>query len=87
MKIGSWFGFGFGETMSCVDMVAFEVAKNLSVSVVDYWSLGQFYPPEDDFNDYAMAYDVDTDETGYVRFKTKRLLDTGDSEDTVIPLD
>ena len=47
IKKGSWFGFGFGETMTDCDMVVFECSGEGQVTVTDRWSTGPTYPKLD----------------------------------------
>ena len=90
MKVGSWVGFGFGDSMTCVDMVSFEAKKDFSVSVKDYWSNGPYYPGRDTTENYVQPEPTDIQisyDKNYVQFQSWRLLDTEDECDFVIPLD
>ena len=87
MRVGSWVGFGFGDSMTCADMVSFEVKKDSSISVKDYWSQGPFYPGRDKFEHYSEPSVILSEDPNYVQFSTSRLIDTGDECDFVIPLD
>ena len=45
---GSWFGFGFGCSMTNCDMVTFESSKqDDEIRVIDLWSRGPYYPDVD----------------------------------------
>ena len=48
MLKGSWFGLGYGPTMTNTDMVAFEVSTEGQVEVSDWFSRGQTYPERDE---------------------------------------
>lgn len=54
---GSWFGFGFGITMTNADMVLFEVSAEGAAKVTDLWSKGPYYPLTDIQQDYSPVYD------------------------------
>ncbi len=68
-------------------MVSFEVKKDKTISVKDYWSNGPYYPPRDETEDYSDPYAITLEDSDYISFQTKRLLNTGDGSDFVIPLD
>ena len=76
----TWFSIGFGESMTNTDMIGWFV-KDKAGSNVDYWSTSQAAPVEDTTSDLTedrpAAYDEATDKMTFV---TRRLLDTGDTE-------
>ena len=76
----AWFSIGFGESMTNTDMIGWFV-KDKAGSTVDYWSTSHAAPEEDTTSDLTedrpAAYDAATDKMTFV---TRRLLDTGDTE-------
>lgn len=47
MKKGSWFGLGFGCSMTDSDTVLFEASTSGDIKVTDMYSRGPFYPDTD----------------------------------------
>lgn len=77
-----WVGFGIAETggMIGTDMVIFEAAK--PYELIDAYTADVRFPQIDDCsNDWQMINSiVEYQKDGFIMFETRRLLDTGDSQ-------
>lgn len=72
--------------MTDSDMFLIEADSEGNITLKDLYSKGPWYPKTDAHQDYSEPYDIQDSETK-VRFKTRRLIDTRDEWDYVIPLD
>ena len=86
LKEASWFGIGYSCTMTESDMLLVEADQKGRVKVTDLFSRGPFKPDTDRQQDYKEPYGLFKWDDS-INFKTRRLVDTFDSQDFVIPLD
>ena len=71
--------------MKDCDMVVFECSKQGTVQVSDMWSVGPFAPQIDKVSlDYTTF--IDQQDGSFVKFTSKRKLNTNDPQDFVFPL-
>ena len=84
---GSWFGLGYSCSMTDSDMMLVESDPDGVITITDLWSTGPVYPSKNEHQDYLPPEYLVTPSDEQVKIRTRRLLDTGDINDFVIPLD